>query len=619
VTPPAAGIVISGDQALAEFRGGLTGPRAFELLATAAGRLLVQLPVGVGKSAWLVATAAHAPAARPDALVVVLTPRWDVLRELRRGLAPAARPVVLYPRPRRRCGELDAEWEELESRGCGLLGRERLCGRCPHRKSCSWPDRQADELDGARLVLATQQHLAVDPYFLARLRVATGAANTLLLLDESDLLLRPFRRAIPTDRLEVFAAAEQAVVTANPDFGPVAGQWAGYTDLVRTAPTEDLRAGGWDPPPIQYRWALAVQRAGRHASGNDFFFLAYDLAAFARSDPVSRERTAGGGLAFAALPDLSDEAVIVSGSVATGLAGHRLDPDRARPRLVSPFAGHRFVHPGTRWFNLPILEGAAKYFAGNSGRLLDFFARLVARNVDAGRRTLLIARKRFLPVVQREMRARLRGLGVAGVRVVTRRWARHDLSDPRTVPLISYGICGVNRFEEFDAAYCVTGYYAPAAAVEGLVNDLEPSDRRVPVRLELRGHPRRRVAVVADPAAAHTVAPMLAREALVQKEADVVVQAVGRVRPFTRPREVITLHMGDLPTVCGVTEFHSLAAARADFGLPTPAEADRADRVARAARLRAAGKSVAEIALELGVSDSTAKRYLRRTGGHTLS
>src|SRR5262249_12342918 len=73
---------IAGGEALADFRRGLTGPRAFELLRQASGRLLVQLAVGVGKTVWLVQIVEHALAVGEHDLVVVFVPRWDVLKEL---------------------------------------------------------------------------------------------------------------------------------------------------------------------------------------------------------------------------------------------------------------------------------------------------------------------------------------------------------------------------------------------------------------------------------------------------------------------------------------------------------------------------------------------------------
>src|SRR5262249_23920105 len=126
--------------------------------------------------------------------------------------------------------------------------------------------------------------------------------------------------------------------------------------------------------------------------------------------------------------------------------------------------------------------------------------------------------------------------------------------------------------------------------------------------------PRRRRATVTLPDARETIVPRIAEGVLDQKEADVIVQAVGRVRPFTRPREVITFHAGALPGVTYTLEFESLAQARRFFHIPPPAGAEIASRAERARRLKAEGWSKARIAAELGVSPCTVKRYLRRRG-----
>src|SRR5258708_24484340 len=44
---------IEGEEALAQFRAGLTGPRGLDLLRAHGGRALIQLPVGIGKSRYL--------------------------------------------------------------------------------------------------------------------------------------------------------------------------------------------------------------------------------------------------------------------------------------------------------------------------------------------------------------------------------------------------------------------------------------------------------------------------------------------------------------------------------------------------------------------------------------
>lgn len=128
--------LVAGDEALAQVRAGFTGPNFFRHLDAGAGRLLVQQPVGVGKSVWLAAAARHArQTARPDDLVLIVAPRLDILAETRERLADL-KPLVLTGRPRRRCGNLDGPWSRLEHAGCGVLARHALCTECLVRGRC---------------------------------------------------------------------------------------------------------------------------------------------------------------------------------------------------------------------------------------------------------------------------------------------------------------------------------------------------------------------------------------------------------------------------------------------------------------------------------------------------
>jgi hypothetical protein len=611
---PLAPTVIAGDLALANFRQGLTGPYALDLLRQAGGRLLVQLAVGAGKTEWLLKIILHALTEDTEHdLVVVLVPRRDILRELL-GRLPASLPrQVLEPRPRKRCGSLDADWQQYERQGCGLLGREHLCGGCPLRARCPWPDQYGKGLQGARLVLATQQHLLLNPLFIRTLAEQVHAQRPLVLLDESDSLIRSAERTIRLEDLERFITAQESVLAAASEPTAAANEWLTLSRLVAVAPTADLRDGDWSSFPwVDAAWATAVQKRGVQLFHQDFHFLGYELRHFTYSDPGSRERLHSGDLRFAGLPSLGDRFLIFSGSIARDLARYRLDPNHARPALVSPFDRHRFEHPDTRWYNLNTLDGAARFFPSNAARILDFFARKVAQNIAAGKRTLLVSRKKFVRMCRTDLRRRLAALGAGPVKIVTGDWARHDLEDPRTVALINYGVAGLNRFQHCEAAYCLNSFYVSPAVVAQTVHDIEPSTDRYPVSIRFAGRPRRRQATVTLPDARETIVPRIAQGVLDQKEADVVVQAVGRVRPFTRPREVITFHAGTLPGVSYTLQFDSLAQARSFFNIPTTAAAEIASRAERARRLKAEGWSKARIATELGVSPCTVKRYLRR-------
>ena len=167
----------------------------------------------------------------------------------------------------------------------------------------------------------------------------------------------------------------------------------------------------------------------------------------------------------------------------------------------------------------------------------------------------------------------------------------------------------MNRFEHFDAAYCVNSFYVSQAAVARAIREMEPTETRYEVTLGFRGNPPCRYAKVEVPDARKTILPRIANDVLVQREADVVVQAVGRVRPFTRPREIITFQVGDLPG--WNTRWSSPRWSRpATTSASTAGQADLADRRRRALALQGEGQSPESIAAQVGVSARTVRRYV---------
>jgi hypothetical protein len=420
--------IVVGEEALAEFRQGLTGPYAFDLLDQALGRLLAQLVVGVGKSRWLVEIIKYnmGPDRRYD-LIVALFPRWDILKEVEVQLPADLERVVLRPRPRRQCGALDEQWTNYERANCGLLGRKDLCGCCRRKRRCYWPEQYGKALRGVPVVLTTQHHLSLNPQFVHQLQRDAQADRPLVLLDESALLLKDTEWVIRLHDLERFIAATKH---AGEDNGArVMAKWTDLTELLAMAPTEDLQGGQWRSPSISPAWAVSVQRAGREQFGDAFRFMGFDLQYFCWSDPASRERLTNGDLRFAVPPSLGKEFVIFSGSMAKELVRYRLDPNHRWGPVCSPFANTEFLHPGTQWFNISSMAGAARYFERNASSILDFFATKIAGNIRQGKRTLLIGKKRFVPLCNKHLSKKLEELGVQA-RIVTGNWDRADLDDP---------------------------------------------------------------------------------------------------------------------------------------------------------------------------------------------
>ena len=245
MAPLAIHHVVSGPEALAEFRQGLTGEAVFGLLEQNGGRVLISLPVGVGKTDLLIKVIAHARTIdRRHDLVLVLVPRRDILDEILRKLPPDLDHIVLKPRPRPRCGTLDARWIEYETTGCGLLAREELCRGCPRHGGCPWPDQYTTgRLEGTGLVFGTQQHIVLNPRFVDQIRDLTRAERVLTLIDESSLLIKGARRTIGRGDLQRFNHAQEVLLTQTESPSSIQSEWIKLSELVAEATTVDLRRG----------------------------------------------------------------------------------------------------------------------------------------------------------------------------------------------------------------------------------------------------------------------------------------------------------------------------------------------------------------------------------------
>jgi hypothetical protein len=597
--------VICGEEALASFRRGLTGSRGLKLLQESNGRLLAQIPVGVGKSYWMDLITEEARG--QYGVVIVSCPTRRLINERPFIIRPPAdRKVVnLRPRPSRSCGaKRDAAWRRYEARDMAALGRVDICEGCPLRRRCYWPDQYGKTLKGAEVIYLTQAHLTRAPGIINTLRHWAGAESSLTLIDEADVIARPTRSVITRHDLRQFQAALEAPGFIDRPLARFHGRWISMVATLLDASTRDLQDGNWRFPYVRTDWAVRVQRTGVERFGEDFRFPGFALNHLAHSAIETRRRGEHGEIEFANRVIVGD-AIIFSGTADPDFVRYRLGVD-----LASPFADYRFTHPGSRFYNLASSIGTRRHFPRNAPQILDFFADLAARRATEGKRVLLVAKKRFVAMCAAGMDERFSKLG-ADLRVQTAGWTPESLQDPRVIPLITYGWIGSNAFERFDAVYCLTGYYVNESVVNECLQDLVRRDLQLPITIETVGVPKRRRARVVNPHHRDCVIARLVQPALEFREAYVVIQAVGRIRPFTRPREVFSFQMSELPDVTYDAEFTSLAAARRHFMIPTGRDRRNADRATRIAALRRQGYTQTETARRLGISVRTVRTYER--------
>jgi len=597
-------MVISGEEQLQAFREQWNGSKIIELVKQSKDGVLINWLVGVGKSTNIDGVIEDAISKNEYELVIALFPTRRVIDERRwvQCPPPNIKIVNLKPRPRRRCGSAaDATWTRYEVADSAMLGRAEICGVCRHRKRCPWPTQYGKGMEGARVVFATQSHLTRSPGFIQQIIRWVGVTRVLVVLDEVGFAAASFRKTIGMNDVRRYVGTLKAM---SPSWERDNKRPLYLADLLLSAATVDLQGPGWKPPMFSTDWALAVQMKGKDLYGNDFRFLAYDLQQFGTSPVESRERCSDGNIAFASPPYVGCDLIVYSGTGHPEFVEYRLGR-----KISNPFAEYVFKHQNTTWFNIASRLGARKYFHGNAPQILDFFAQLVARRLKEGRRPLLIAKKCFVGFCATEMEKRLREFGIADAKVVYGNWDKENLTTAGVVPLINYGMIGTNLFEDFDCAYCLTGFYVNETVVNSILQDGLASNSRLQIKITTAGRPRRRSAGTLYPDQRSFDIHKLAQLALNQQEMDRVIQAVGRVRPFTRAREVVTFQCAANPLFPYTCEFNTLAEARGHFGIQDRRERGRHETAARVGAARAAGFTQHKAASVLNVSLSTVKRY----------
>jgi hypothetical protein len=298
--------------------------------------------------------------------------------------------------------------------------------------------------------------------------------------------------------------------------------------------------------------------------------------------------------------------LLLSAHLTGAYAGHRL----GQGPVASPFEDVRFVHTGTRVINVRNRCGADRHFHANRERILDTFAVLIARNVLEGRTTLVVSKKRSKKLCADYLTNRLAAWGVE-VRFVLDGDPLPPSPDPRIIPIIHFGVLGVNNYTEYQTGYCLNSYYIRASELNRTVQEFEPKHFRT--ELEIVTTPdRRREVRVATTEVTDAEREWLGEVYLRKLEVDPVIQAAGRVRFLTKPREVVFFQMNDLEHDLGpIREVCSLSELRDVLGVPSARDLDDAADGCRAAELMAEGKTAAEAAQIMGFSRETLFRRLR--------
>jgi hypothetical protein len=566
--------------------------------------LLLALPPGIGKSRAAQALVGHA-LERDHDLVVYVAPTRGIIDEIEivRRL-PAESVVTLNPRPGWLCGVADAPWKDLERSGCAALAKATLCAGCVERDinggDCSWPD-QLDKIGTAtNLVVLTEQYLLLNPLLLRDIRARAGSRRCLVILDEALFTTTAVVRRFTRNDLQRFRSAlAETRQKGAPDPGVQA--WLEGIDFLLDREVELTALRRFWSNRLN-RSVLAAQMAGQQAFGSAFRYLATELELLNSAVTTGQWRDGDTFEIVVRIDTIGCDVVIMA---------PYLDPEIVEERLSRPvnklFSSLVFRHSESRIINIADPIGTATTLAqpAHFNRVVDFFLALILRNIAQERRTVLVTRKKFLNRVKARVEQVSAALGQPLTCVLASSGKPFERCGPTEIALINYGIVGVNSLEAFNALYCVGGYYARADHLNAVYQQTLPPDSRMPIRVRMEN--RRRQVYAADGEFNTRFHAKRATATHRMLERRVVLQAIGRVRPFTTRAEIILFQCDDLsPELGSIEEFGSLAQARRQLQVPTLAQLKRTARGETVRARQNGGESLRTIAADLGIAPSTA-------------
>jgi|GEM_PF-5862226 hypothetical protein len=582
------------DSDIAQFRDErLIAPKIVPALEVG-GVNLLSLSVGMGKSYLADHLLASQMVRDSFDRIIYACAQKAILNERPRQLRGQSSTKVLTARPRSRCRSagLDDEWLALERRGCSGIAKKELCSWCSNAEVCEWPS-QFHDLDNHSLIMGVQSYFRCVPHVLSGwLRTAK---SPLIILDEDLLLTAPFKHRITRQDMEIHRRVIRSVIEGIWKKG---GRRAleshlNATDALLDSKIKPNRIAA--PAMLWGEASTLVQSEGLRNFARNYHFIGMSLFIALRSRCY---RLADGTIEYIWKPWFGGSTIM--------LLSAELDPLIVRHRLGQKtkaiFPPHYTQHAETEVFNIQDQRMSARYIATHLPHASFAIAQLIQRRLTDNKRTMIVTRKKFVNKVALHLNAAFGTLGAPALKAI------HHLTytgSANEIPIISYGIQGTNKYQEFETCICIGAYNINPIALESLVNDVHEPSEKVETRIEYVGGIRRGRSV-GDGRSGQM--DNLVDRYLGQAEFNTANQAVGRSRHCTKPRLVIFCQQTTIPYELSVPAFRTLRGFRQHFGLETAREFKTRKNAEEVMRARELGLTQKQAATRTGLSLRTVKR-----------
>ena len=459
------------------------------------------------------------------------------------------------------CGtERAYDWRKLYNLRLGEIGKATICRDCPSKNTCPW-FHQSDASEH-KLTLQTQHHL-----FQSLNEVA---ADDLVILDETIFLDFPISHKISRQDLQAFKETVEEIKSLQPLLDSVDRLLKGKSPLGIELPA----------PRDRFRLLMALQR-NEVPNLLDFVIKARTVKLIHLSQCIY----------YTQHPKINGALLVAGFNLNPTLLGYYF----SRP-FTSVLPQVKYQHPRSKFYCLASTSTSFnKFYRNKRSRqgIYRYAAAKISANYQARKKTLLVAKAKLIPIILKELPAFLEEPHRLVHYKATSRVAFDGMN---AIPIIQYGIEGINVFQDYSTVICLTAYNISAAILKTQLQHLGLGlDRDV----EIKRHPETGVRIaLTDPP------EPLVSAIFNHLEANRIYQAVARIRPWTTGGEVFFAGFQSFPEA---QIFQSVPDLRRELGMDIFSKISRQCRV-----YRAKGLTLKQIAALIGRSERTVRRYLKR-------
>ncbi len=512
--------------------------------------------------------------------------------------------VVLTRRPRLNCGLLDERWSSLEATGNSEYARATLCEICPHYPTCEWRLQfKPETLENRRIIYGVTDYLFLVPRFIQTVMNGNSSKKVLLVIDEPGIVTRDLTKSILPNDLKTWnevlkEIANNAQYNWTEKQTMVLEKWIDFGKKLKSPKHSISERLTILPRNI----VLSIQETALLRNSN-FKYLGNDLQTLSSTHPLHRWWDHDTGMwKYLAHPRFPSVDVLIMGAgLDEELVNLRLN--RVDIRSVLPVCPPS--HPSSKILNLQSSATSKYNFSRHGEHLLEVLATPIATMITEGKRILLISKKCFIPSIKISLATILEEK--LGQTVAITEHTEQAPGGALQIPIINYGIVGVNTYEAYDCAVCLNAYYLSSNILKEKIYETLPETRGLDFSIVNKGN--RRTVYPEPDIFRYKYYKMVANKVLHLFETLVVEQAIARVRHINYPRTVLVANRSRFQVPISA-EFKNIYEFRKHYSIPTQRKSIFIERIKRARMMAISGLEVKEIATQIGVSVSSVYKYL---------